>query len=586
MENPLQHSGFAGRMIQGCILAWLTATPCWAGGTVDEKLVAGAEALSKENLDQAVELFSEAIDDSSATREQKSAAFEGRCAARYKKSLVKSDTSLTKEAVSDCSRSLEIKPDRQRAYRLRGTAQLTIGETVRALEDLNVAQALDPQDYLTLQNRGLAFARIGQTDRAIVDFNQAIQVKPSHPWSYYNRGRIYAAQGQNDAAVEDFSTFIRYRHDYEPAYLYRGRTWLASGAYQQALVDLHESLRLKPDGNAQAHQLRGVGLYLLERYDEALADFSEARQLDDGDVVNAMWMFFARERLGMPGREAFAGIRSPKENGEWPGVMVTYLMGRGTPDAVQSAARASDSDVQHAQEVENLAMFFMGELELLKRQPIQDNVWFAKLATRNGGSPWVHAAAWRTRDQPQPKGALADGKAPEVSKKPVIIVDPIITGEEDLGEMAGPPTVRPDSPLTSGPPIGFRAKESAGNKNVTAIQPIKLSLSPQALASGQGGSQTQGVEASPAKKGDRRSPHISGMYAFKLAAYESSEHADQALAEISRMNLPVYLQDFQGKDRTYLRVWVGPFPSEAEAMEAWKRVSALPGANPSAVRKR
>ncbi|MBF0437023.1 MAG: tetratricopeptide repeat protein [Magnetococcales bacterium] len=572
MDHPLQHYRCVIGFLCVVMAIWLRAAPLWAAGTVDDNLLAGAEALGRENLEQAIEQFTQAIDAGSGTREQTVAAFEGRCAALYKKSLIKNDTDLTKGAIADCSRSLEFKSDHQRSYRLRGTARLTLGDAARALEDLNVAQALNPQDYLTLQNRGLALARSGQPERAIDDFNQAIKIKPTHIWSYYNRGRLYAALGRHERAVDDFSHFIRHRHDYEAAFLYRGRSWLASGAYQQALVDLHESLRLKPEANAEAHYWIGVGLYLLERYDEALADFEEVRQLDDTRVVNALWLYLTRERLGKPGRDAFAGIRNLKEDTHWPGAMVAHMMERGSAETVLVAAAEGEGegDGQSNEETKNLALFILGELALIKHQPIQENTWFPQLAAKDPGLPWVHAALWRTRDLPKPK-SVAGTDSP---RKTPVIVDPIITGSEDLDERTGPPTVRPDSPLTSGAPIKSKLALSTTPPQSARAITEKREEPVQEVAT-----------ITPENKA-KRTPHVPGTYAFKLAAYESTEHVDQALAEISRLNLPVYLQDFQIKEHSYLRVWVGPFKTEEQAMAAWKRVKALPGANPSAVRKR
>ncbi|HIJ83788.1 MAG TPA: tetratricopeptide repeat protein, partial [Magnetococcales bacterium] len=372
------------------------ATPCLAAATIHEALVSGAQSLGKEDLDQAIELFTQAIGTGSGSREQLAAAYEGRCASRYKKSLVENNKALTQEAIADCSRAMEYKSDHQRAYRLRGTAYLTTGDTPRALEDFNVAQALDPQDHLTLQNRGLALARSGQTEKAIADFDRAIKLKPGHSWSYYNRGRLYSAQGRHEVAIDDFSAFIRFRRDYEPAYLHRGRSWMATTSYQQALVDFYESLRLKPENNTEARFFRGVSLYLLERYDEAISDFEDVRRMDDGDIVNAMWLYIARERFGKPGREAFSGVRDIKEDAEWPGVMVAYMMDRSHAEAVLSAADKSENKGQPG-ETKNLALFFLGELAAIKRTPLKENTWYAKILEKPAGAPWVHAAAWQTR---------------------------------------------------------------------------------------------------------------------------------------------------------------------------------------------
>ncbi len=599
MKNQHIRSNSALWLTWPVLITCLVATPCWSGPTINESLVSGAEALGRENLDQAIEQFSQAIDTRSDNREQMAAAYEGRCAARYKKSLVGNEPSLTREAIDDCNQAIDHKSDHQRAWRLRGTIHLTLGDPVRALEDLNIAQALDSKDHLTLQNRGLALARLGRTEQAIADFDRAIKLKPGHSWSFYNRGRLYSVQGRHENAIDDFSAFIRFRRDYEPAYLHRGRSYLASGAYQQSLVDLYESLRLKPGPNSEAHFLRGVVLYLLERYDEALTDFEDVRRANDTDTVNAMWLFLTRERLGQPGREAFSGIRDLKEDAQWPGVMVSYMMGRSHAEAVLEAAQANKVTPGLPEETENMAMFLIGELAMLKQQPADGHAWFSRLLQKKPGAPWVHAALWKTRDTPRPEVPVAQNE-PAASPRDTspLIVDPNATRLADMAMaeeaessnpqhiaiMGQPPTVRPDSPLTSGAPIRSN-RPLVTHSPLAAVQPIKISL-PTAPPVAEAASQDPEMPPSSEPTKAKRSPHIPGTYAFKLAAYESSEHADQALAELSRIGLPVYLQDFMVKDHTYLRIWVGPFKSEAQANAAWKKVSALPGRNPSSVRKR
>lgn len=614
MQKILGNPGSVRRLAWPVVIvACLVTTPGWAGGVIDEALQSGAKALGRESLDEAAQKFGQAIDADGASREQLAAAYEGRCAARYKKSLVLADMALTREAIVDCNKAVANKSDHQRAYRLRGTAHLTAGETQLSLEDFNVALALDSRDHLTLQNRGLALARLGRTEKAIADFDRAIEIKPDHFWSYYNRGRLYSAQGRNEAAIEDYSAFIRFRRDYEPVYLHRGKSWMATGAYQQALVDFYESLRLKPENNGEASFFRGISLYLLERFDEAMVDFEEVRRQDDGDAINAMWLYLARERQGKSGREAFAGVRNLKEDAEWPGIMVSYMMGRSRAEQVLSAARKSEGE-GHTGEIENMAIFIMGELAVLKQQSDQGKEWFARLLRKDSGAPWVHAAIRRTRNQQASKeedvnpGRAAPSGDPAVTAR-TASVQPANADARDRA--ASMPTVRAGAPMTSlSPPVrGVRsmissqspvlahspetypavmAQPSVSGRFPGALQPVSVSLpvGPDGVRSGKKNGQAMDVSYEPDEKMERRSPHTPGTYAFKLASFESGEHADQALAEIAKMGLPVYVQDFNVKNHTYLRVWVGPFKSETQATSAWKKVSALSGRNPSAVRKR
>jgi tetratricopeptide (TPR) repeat protein len=59
----------------------------------------------------------------------------------------------------------------------------------------------------------------------------------------------------------------------------RGRSLTTSGKYEEAIAELTEAIRLQPD-LARAYNARGY-VYLLKRdYQHALADFDEAIRLD------------------------------------------------------------------------------------------------------------------------------------------------------------------------------------------------------------------------------------------------------------------------------------------------------------------
>ena len=65
------------------------------------------------------------------------------------------------------------------------------GQYGRAIEDLNQAIQLDPNDADLFNNRGLAYNDKGENDRAIEDFNQAIRLNPDLAEAFYNRGNTY-----------------------------------------------------------------------------------------------------------------------------------------------------------------------------------------------------------------------------------------------------------------------------------------------------------------------------------------------------------------------------------------------------------
>ena len=73
----------------------------------------------------------------------------------------------------------------------------------KAIEYLNNAIKLKPDDALAYNNRGAAYAELGQYQRAIEDYNKAIRLKPEDALAYNNRGLAYLIQGNSKLGCPD-----------------------------------------------------------------------------------------------------------------------------------------------------------------------------------------------------------------------------------------------------------------------------------------------------------------------------------------------------------------------------------------------
>ncbi|MEX1025508.1 MAG: tetratricopeptide repeat protein [Planctomycetota bacterium] len=128
----------------------------------------------------------------------------------------------------------------------RGLTALQADEPERALELLERAVELDPDDHRLWQNLGAARMQVGQLEAALEAFERASSVRPS-----YWRARASARQVRLDLA----------------------QAALLAAEYAKALRYLDAALTADP-GDADAHALRGVAL-------EALGDFEAALEAYD-----------------------------------------------------------------------------------------------------------------------------------------------------------------------------------------------------------------------------------------------------------------------------------------------------------------
>jgi hypothetical protein len=78
-----------------------------------------------------------------------------------------------------------------------------------ALEILNAAQAMAPNDLSPSLEKGLRLLEMGLPDLALSEFEHAVALAPQDPRSLNNRGVALSKLGRRDAAIEDFRNALR-----------------------------------------------------------------------------------------------------------------------------------------------------------------------------------------------------------------------------------------------------------------------------------------------------------------------------------------------------------------------------------------
>jgi len=117
----------------------------------------------------------------------------------------------------------------------------------KAIEYLNNAIQMQPNNASAYNSRGNAYADLRQYRRAIEDYNQAIRLKPDHAYAFINRGDAYYGLGLYRRTIEDCTEALRRKTDSPLAYSNRGKAYARLKNYASAIKDFNEALRLKPD---------------------------------------------------------------------------------------------------------------------------------------------------------------------------------------------------------------------------------------------------------------------------------------------------------------------------------------------------
>jgi len=126
-------------------------------------------------------------------------------------------TAISKGAIADYNRAIELDPKYAAAYSNRGNAKQAKGDLDGAITDCSRAIELDPKDPMAHKYRGVAKKAKGDLEGAIADYNLAIELDPKYSAAYFHRGIAKQAKGDLKGAIDDINGAIeRNNQDFYP----------------------------------------------------------------------------------------------------------------------------------------------------------------------------------------------------------------------------------------------------------------------------------------------------------------------------------------------------------------------------------
>ncbi len=174
--------------------------PAWAGGKEDMK--AALEAGGKGNHEQAIQLFSRAIQSGDIKGKELAVTYYNRGQAF---ALMK----RTDKAVDDFTQAIKLDPSLARAYDSRGKIYKQKGDLDKAIDDFSNALKIVPFAAGVLTRRGSIYSDKGQYDKAIADFSQAVKNWPNYTNAYFQRGFTYEKMKKPKLAIVNYHIVMR-----------------------------------------------------------------------------------------------------------------------------------------------------------------------------------------------------------------------------------------------------------------------------------------------------------------------------------------------------------------------------------------
>ena len=245
-----------------------------------------------------------------------------------------------------CSRADDDANPAADAVRARGVALMEEGKHDLAIEALDSAIALRPNDVVAYRNRGMAHRSRDELDLAIQDFTKAIELNPRSSSAYNSRGFTYQLKGDYQRALEDFDKTIELAPNSPSAYRNRANTRIIFGRFAEAASDLERAVKFHEDS----------------------AVMKATKYYNETGGYGVVWLHVAKMRAGLDDSAQFAANAARVDSAGWPRPVISFFQGKLTADQlVAGTAAVTDERLRNDQRCG--AEFFAGQAAMWKKQP-------------------------------------------------------------------------------------------------------------------------------------------------------------------------------------------------------------------------
>ncbi len=162
----------------------------------------------------------------------------------YKLSLSKEASDVTANRIADCYDE--------------------VGDYTHAIEYLDKAIQLDPDDYRYLLTKANVLDHAGRSKDAIVLLDSLLSLKPDYAFGYYRRGWIKENTHDLQGALEDYSVCISLSPKYEYVYINRGKVYKQLGETEKSNADFKKAIELYANGDISDSRAYYAHFYLGE----------------------------------------------------------------------------------------------------------------------------------------------------------------------------------------------------------------------------------------------------------------------------------------------------------------------------------
>ena len=150
------------------------------------------------------------------------------------------------KAIELLDKALELEPQNKLYWYNLAHVYLTLGQYDKAAERFERVLDFDPHSALTLYSLGLALSKHGSHQAALDRLQQALEINPEYEDAHYQLGTVYRALGRLDEAAAAYERCLSFNPDHRYASYGLGQVYMQLGRQEAAQVHL-ERFQSLPD---------------------------------------------------------------------------------------------------------------------------------------------------------------------------------------------------------------------------------------------------------------------------------------------------------------------------------------------------
>lgn len=178
----------------------------------------------------------------------------------------------------ETNRALKIDEMLPRAYFIKGMAYREMGDTAKAVKNLQIAVEKDQQYFDAYMQLGLIFST-KHNPLAADYFRNALNVNPKSIEAYYGLGMYYQSVGEFNKAIESYSSILKIDPKYKYAHFNLGYIHLVYlKVYDVAIRHFTDAITADPN-YAEAYYNRGYSYELRGDVNNARTDYKQAMKI-------------------------------------------------------------------------------------------------------------------------------------------------------------------------------------------------------------------------------------------------------------------------------------------------------------------